>query len=225
MSTAIRLPVNAPSYSASGANFFYDRTGAIYQTWVGRTTAGGEWGSHVYRTAPNSTPQLIWFQPGCNGYLEVMNHQLWFGYCDARGLQWRLQIDGYIDPDDVPSSTIIDVNEAQVQGLKNATATAQQSADRAAGTANTANATANATNISMQQLKARVTTLEQQVQALQAQVNNLLTPQQVADLVWSKVWDINYQIRMGFLAGKSPIQDVQDYINDLAVYIKKVMKP
>lgn len=225
MSTAIRLPVNAPSYSAGGANFYIDRTGAIYQTWVGRTTAGGEWGSHVYRTAPNSTPQLIWFQPACNGYLEVMNRELWFGYCDARGAQWRLQIDGYIDPDDKPSSTTIDVNEAQVQGLKNATATAQQSADRAAGTASAANATANATNVSMQQLKARITTLEQQMVALQAQVNTLLTPNQVADLVWSKVWDINYQIRMGFLAGKSPIEQVQDYLNDLAVYIKKVIKP
>jgi len=224
MSTAIRLPVNAPSYSTGGANFYIDRTGAIYQTWVGRTTAGGDWGSHVYRTAPGSTPQLIWFEPGCNGYLEVINYQLWLGYCDARGLQWRLLIDGYIDPSDKPSSTIIDVNEAQVQGLKSATATAQQTADRASSTASAANATANATNVSMQQLKARVTTLEQQVAALQTQVNNLLTPNQVADLVWSKVWDINYQIRMGFLAGKSPIEQVQDYLNDLAVYIKKVMK-
>ena len=77
----------------------------------------------------------------------------------------------------------------------------------------------------MQQLHVRVTTLEQQMAALQAQVNTLLTPNQVADLVWSKVWDINYQIRMGFLAGKSPIEQVQDYLNDLAVYIKKVMKP
>jgi hypothetical protein len=75
---------------------------------------------------------------------------------------------------------------------------------------------------SVQQVKARTTALEQQVAALQIQVNNLLTPQQVADLVWSKVWDINYQIRMGFLAGKSPIEQVQDYLNDLAVYIKKV---
>ena len=225
MSTAIRLPVNAPSYSAGGANFYIDRTGAIYQTWVGRTTAGGDWGSHVYRTAPGSTPQMLWFEPNCNGYLEVINYQLWFGYCDARGQQWRLLIDGYIDPSNVPSSTIIDVNEAQVQGLKSATATAQQSADRATSTANGANDTANAAMNSVQQVKARTTALEQQVAALQTQVNNLLTPNQVADLVWSKVWDINYQIRMGFLAGKSPIEQVQDYLNDLAVYIKKVVKP
>ena len=65
---------------------------------------------------------------------------------------------------------------------------------------------------------------QKQIQALQAQVNALLTPAQVADLVWAKVWDANYQIRMGFLAGRSAIQQVQDYLNDLAVYIRNVVK-
>lgn len=222
MSNAIRLPVKAPSYNASGGNFFYDRTGTIYQTWVGRTVANGPWGVHVYRTAPNSTPQLIWFEAGCNGQLEVINYQLWFGYCDAKGAQWRLLIDGYIDPSNVPSSQIIDVNEAQVQGLKNATATAQASADKASGTAGAASATANAANVNVQKLQTRVSVLEQQVISLQKQVNTLLTPNQVSDLVWSKVWDINYQIRMGFLAGMSSIENVQDYLNDLAVYIRKI---
>jgi len=41
MSLPIRLPIKAPSYSAGGANFYIDKTGAIYQTWVGRTVAGG----------------------------------------------------------------------------------------------------------------------------------------------------------------------------------------
>ena len=84
MSQPIRLPVNAPSYSAAGANFFIDKTGAIYQTWLGRTAPGSDWGSHVYRTAPGAKPQLMFFQAGINGYLEVMNKELWFGYCDAR---------------------------------------------------------------------------------------------------------------------------------------------
>jgi len=70
----------------------------------------------------------------------------------------------------------------------------------------------------------QIAELQAQVNALQAQVNMLLTPNQVADLVWAKVWDANYQIRMGFLAGKSAIQQGQDYPNDLAVYIRNVTK-
>ncbi|NBW23324.1 MAG: hypothetical protein EBR82_86810, partial [Caulobacteraceae bacterium] len=136
MSQPIRQPITAPSYPAGGGNFYIDKTGAIYQTWIGRTTDGGDWGAHVYRTAPNAPTQLLFFQPNITGYLEVMNKQLWFGYCDGRGQQWRLQIDGYIDPSDTPSSTVVNVDEAQVAGLKQGINTAQATADRAIGVAN-----------------------------------------------------------------------------------------
>ena len=221
MSQPIRLPVNAPSYSAGGANFFYDRTGAIYQTWVGRTAPGGDWGSHVYRTAPGEKPQLLFFQAGINGFLEVMNKELWFGYCDARGAQWRLLIDGYIDPSDTPSSAVVNVDEAQVAGLKQSIGTAQATADRAAGLANTAQATANQCKTADATTQRQILALQTQVQALQAQI---LTKSQVEDIVWAKIWDVNYLIRLGFINGSSPIQQVQDYIVDLASYIRRIVK-
>lgn len=221
MSQPIRLPVNAPSYSAGGANFFYDRTGAIYQTWVGRTAPGGDWGSHVYRTAPGEKPQLLFFQAGINGFLEVINKELWFGYCDARGAQWRLLIDGYIDPSDTPSSVVVNVDEAQVAGLKQSIGTAQATADRSAGLANTAQATANQCKTADATTQRQILALQTQVQALQAQI---LTKSQVEDIVWAKIWDVNYLIRLGFINGSSPIQQVQDYLVDLASYIKRIVK-
>lgn len=221
MSQPIRLPINAPSYSAGGANFYIDKTGAIYQTWVGRTTTGGEWGSHVYRTAPGAPSQLLFFQPSINGYLEVMNKQLWFGYCDARGAQWRLLIDGYIDPSDTPSSAVVNVDETQVAGLKQSIGTAQATADRASGTATRATQTANDASNDVHNLAVTVATLQAQVNALQAQS---LTKSQVEDIVWAKIWDVNYLIRLGFINGSSPIQQVQDYLVDLATYIKRIVK-
>lgn len=222
MSQPIRLPINAPSYSAGGANFYIDKTGAIYQTWVGRTTTGGEWGSHVYRTAPGAPSQLLFFQPSINGYLEVMNKQLWFGYCDARGAQWRLLIDGYIDPSDTPSSAVVNVDEAQVAGLKQSIGTAQATADRASGTATRATQTANDASNDVHNLAVTVATLQAQVNTLQSQ---MLTKSQVEDIVWAKIWDVNYLIRLGFINGTSPIQQVQDYLVDLATYIKRIVKP
>ena len=222
MSQPIRLPISAPSYSAGGANFYIDKTGAIYQTWVGRTVAGGDWGSHVYRTAPGAPSQLLFFQPNINGYLEVMNKQLWFGYCDARGAQWRLLIDGYIDPSDTPSSAVVNVDEAQVAGLKQSIAVAQSTADHASPTANTANQAATQATHDVHNVAVTVATLQNQVNALQSQ---MLTKAQVEDIVWAKIWDVNYLIRLGFINGSSPIQQVQDYLVDLATYIKRIVKP
>lgn len=219
-----RLPVRAPSYSGAGTSFVIDKTGTVFQVWTGRTTNPGPWGAHVYRTAPNAQPVLVWFIEGCNGSLTILNKQLYFGYVDGRGFQWYQPIDGYIDPSDTPSSKIVDVDETQVATLKQSIATAQGMADRASGQALQAQTTAGAANNTAAAALAKVTEQQKQIQALQAQVNALLTPAQVSDLVWAKVWDANYQIRMGFLAGRSAIQQVQDYLNDLAVYIRNVVK-
>ena len=117
---------------------------------------------------------------------------------------------------------MVNVDESSLNAVKQSVTAADNAANQASATANQANGTANAAMDNTQKLKARVTSLEQQVATLQNQVNQLLTPNQVADLVWAKVWDANYQIRMGFLAGKSAIQQVQDYLNDLAVYIRNI---
>jgi hypothetical protein len=167
---------------------------------------------------------LVWFIENANGqYLVIMNKQLWFSYTPPKGGQWLQQIDGYIDPSDTPSSKIVDVDETQVATLKQSIATAQAMANAANQKALQAQTTASAANNTAVAALAKVTEQTKQIQALQAQVNALLTPAQVSDLVWAKVWDANYQIRMGFLAGKSSIQQVQDYLNDLAVYIRQIV--
>jgi multidrug efflux pump subunit AcrA (membrane-fusion protein) len=155
--------------------------------------------------------------------LIIMNKKLWFDYTPPKGGQWGQPIDGYIDPSDEPSSQVVNVDESALNAVKQSVATAQSTANNADNKAMRALISADNAQKSADTAKAQIAALQAQVSALQAQVNNLLTPQQVADLVWTKVWDSNYQIRMGFLAGKSPIQEVQDYLNDLRVYIKNVM--
>lgn len=213
------------SYTGSGCSFVIDKTGTTFQVTVCSTVAGGPWGPHVVRTPKGGPTQVVWFIPGTAGTLVILNKQLYMGYVDSRGQQWYQQISGYIDPSDTPSSQVVNVDESSLNAVKQSVTAADNAANNAAALANTANGTANAAMSNVQQLKARVTSLEQQVAALQNQVNQLLTPNQVADLVWSKVWDANYQIRMGFIAGKSSIQQVQDYLNDLATYIKRTVKP
>jgi hypothetical protein len=212
------------SYSASGCSFVIDKTGTTFQVTVCSTVAGGPWGPHVVRTVRGGQPQIVWFIPGSAGTLVILNKQLYFGYVDSNGQQWYQPISGYIDPSDTPSSTVVNVDESALNAVKQSVTVANTTANQAGATANGAQDTANGAMANTQQLKARVTSLEQQVATLQNQVNTLLTPNQVADLVWAKVWDANYQIRMGFLAGKSTIQQVQDYLNDLAVYIRNVVK-
>lgn len=217
----IRAPFTAPCYGAG--SIIIDKTGTVFQVWTGRLTNPGAFGPHIYRTAPGGKPELVWFLENANGqYLVIMNKQLWFSYTPAKGGQWLQQIDGYIDPSDTPSSKIVDVDETQVATLKQSIATAQSMASQANAKAIQAQTTAGAANNTAAAALAKVTEQSKQIQALQAQVNALLTPAQVSDLVWAKVWDANYQIRMGFLAGRSAIQQVQDYLNDLAVYIRNV---
>jgi hypothetical protein len=217
----IRAPFTNPCYGAGSV--VIDKTGTVFQVWTGRLTNPGPWGPHIYRTAPGGKPELVWFIENANGtQLMIMNKQLWFAYTPQNGGQWLQQIDGYIDPSDTPSSKIVDVDETQVATLKQSIATAQAMASQANAKALQAQTTASAANNTAAAALAKVTEQTKQIQALQAQVNALLTPAQVNDLVWSKVWDANYQIRMGLLAGRSAIQQVQDYLNDLAVYIRNV---
>jgi hypothetical protein len=213
------LPMINASYTGSGCSFVIDKTGTTFQVTVCNLVDGGPWGPHVVRTVKGGKPQIVWFMVGSAGTLVILNKQLFIGYVDSHGQQWYQPIDGYIDPSDTPSSQVVNVDESSLNAVKQSIAVANDTANQSAAAANNANDTANSAIANMQQLKARVTSLEQQVVTLQNQINQLLNPNQVADLVWSKVWDANYQIRMGFIAGKSSIQQVQDYLNDLATFI------
>jgi hypothetical protein len=225
MSTPTRPPVVYPNYVPAHWSYIVDKTGAIYQTINGNVGGGTPWGFRVWRTAPNQKPQLMYYGDG-SGILIVSYKKLYALVTDAQWQQWIVQIDGYIDPDDTPSSTIVDVNEAQVAGLKQSIATAQQLAQQASSTANNAQSDVKSLQDTVKQLQQKVDAQQNTITALQLQVSQLLTPSQVSDLVWQKLKDMNYLYRLAFIAwpALSPDVDIRAYVNDLVNLIRKVGK-
>ena len=218
----IPAPFQATSYGAG--SIVIDKTGTTFQVWTGRLTNPGAWGSRIYRTVKGGKPELVWFIENANvGNLIIMNKQLFIPYQPPKGSQALQQISGYIDPSDTPSSQVVNVDESALNTVWQSIATTQSMVNGVDYKATRAQTTAQNAQTTADNAKAQVAALQAQVNALQAQVNALMTPNQVADLVWAKVWDANYQIRMGFIAGKSPIQQVQDYLVDLATYIRNIV--
>jgi D-alanyl-D-alanine dipeptidase len=116
---------------------------------------------------------------------------------------------------------VVNVDESSLNAVKQSVATAQAMANSASSQALQAKTTASAANNTAAAALAKVAEQSKQIEQLQAQINALLTPNQVTDLVWSKIWDVNYLIRLGFVEGKSADPSVQNYLVDLAYYIKK----
>jgi len=215
----IRAPFGKPCYGAG--TIVVDKTGTVFQVWTGRFTNPGAWGPHIFRTIPSGTPELVWFMENANGnQLIIMNKQLFFSYTPSNGAQWLQQIDGYIDPSDEPSSKVVNVDESALNAVKQSVATAQATANNADSKATKAQTAAQNAQKTADNAKAQVAALQAQVNALQAQ---MLNRAQIEDIVWSKIWDVNYLIRQGFIAGSSSIQQVQDYLVDLASYIRRIV--
>lgn len=216
----IQAPFTAPCYGAG--SIVIDKAGTVFQVWTGRLTNPGAWGPHIYRTVQGGKPELVWFLENANGqYLVIMNKQLYFSYTPANSGQWLQQISGYIDPSDTPSSQVVNVDESALNAVRQSIAAVQGIATTADYKATKAQTTANNAQTTADNATAQVAALQAQVNALQAQV---LTKAQIEDIVWSKIWDVNYLIRLGFIKGSSDIQQVQDYLVDLASYIKRIVK-
>ena len=216
----IRAPFTAPCYGAG--SIIIDKAGTVFQVWTGRLTNPGAFGPHIYRTVQGGKPELVWFLENANGqYMVIMNNQLYFSYTPAKSGQWLQQIDGYIDPSDTPSSQVVNVDESALNAVRQSIVAVQGIATTADYKATKAQTTANNAQATADNARAQVAALTAQVNALQAQV---LTKAQVEDIVWAKIWDVNYLIRLGFIKGSSDIQQVQDYLVDLASYIKRIVK-
>ena len=216
----IRAPFTAPCYGAG--SIIIDKAGTVFQVWTGRLTNPGAFGPHIYRTVQGGKPELVWFLENANGqYMVIMNKQLYFSYTPAKSGQWLQQIDGYIDPSDTPSSQVVNVDESALNAVRQSIVAVQGIATTADYKATKAQTTANNAQATADNARAQVAALTAQVNALQAQV---LTKAQVEDIVWAKIWDVNYLIRLGFIKGSSDIQQVQDYLVDLASYIKRIVK-
>ena len=216
----IRAPFTAPCYGAG--SIIIDKAGTVFQVWTGRLTNPGAFGPHIYRTVQGGKPELVWFLENANGqYMVIMNKQLYFSYTPAKGGQWLQQIDGYIDPSDTPSSQVVNVDESALNAVRQSIVAVQGIATTADYKATKAQTTANNAQATADNARAQIAALQSQVNALQ---NQVLTKAQVEDIVWAKIWDVNYLIRLGFVKGSSDIQQVQDYLVDLASYIKRIVK-
>jgi len=215
-----RFPQTARSYPASGKTFTIDKTGTIYETYMGDLNKTAKFGLRVFRTKPGGKPEEVFYTDG-GGSLTVINKELFIGYTDSNWASWYDEIPGYIDPSDTPSSKVVNVDEAAMAVYKNQVTLAQKTANSAQYNANDAIARANKAQSEVDILENRVAKLEAVVSGMQ---NQILNKQQVEDIVWAKIWDVNYLIREGFRKGSSTIREVQDYLVDLATYIKSVMK-
>ena len=208
MGKPVRFPVPYRSYPASGVTFTIDKTGTIYQSSMGDNNKSAPFGLRIWRVKPGGKPEELFFTTG-GGWLTVVNKKLYIGFTDSNWASWYQEIDGYIDPSDTPSSTVVNVNEAAMAAYVQQVNLAQQ-------------ATAQVNN-----LKTQVANQQTQINALTAQVQSLaaqqLTPQQIQDIVWSKIWDVNYLIRLGFINGSSPDPQVQAYITDDATFVKNIV--
>jgi uncharacterized protein YpbB len=115
---------------------------------------------------------------------------------------------------------VVDINASQLALVNQRINTAQTSAGQAQGAADRLQGSVNNHTKTIADLQARITKLEQQGGGGNG---SGLTKQQVEDIVWSKIWDINFLIRQGFRDGVSTIREVQDYLNDLTVFIKRIV--
>ena len=219
MGKPVRFPVPYRSYPASGVTFTIDKTGTIYQSSMGDNNKSAPFGLRIWRVKPGGKPEELFFTTG-GGWLTVVNKKLYIGFTDSNWASWYQEIDGYIDPSDTPSSTVVNVNEAAMAAYVQQVNLAQKTANQATYDAQQATAQVN-------NLKTQVANQQTQINALSAQVQSLaaqqLTPQQIQDIVWSKIWDVNYLIRLGFINGSSPDPQVQAYITDDATFVKNVV--
>jgi hypothetical protein len=210
------IPNVAPSYPAGGCQFTVDKTGTLFFLHVGRLVPDGPWGTRLYRVKPNSNAELIWFGDKDHADLSIFNNQLYVGFCTDNWKQDTFFVDSYIGWGDQPSGQIVNVDETALNALK-------ASINAVNIMANAANAKAQRAQDDVNALYGTVKTLEAKVNQLQTQVNGLLTPTQVADLVWQKIKDINYLYRMAFniWPAKSPDPDINAYVTDLVALIRK----
>lgn len=218
--TPKRFPVTARSYPASGKTFAIDKTGTIFESYMGDLDKTAKFGLRVFRTKPGGKPEELFYTDG-GGWLVVLNKKLFIGYTDSNWASWYQEIPGYIDPSDTPSSQVVKVDEAAMAVYKDQVALVQKTANSAQYNANDAIARANKAQTEVDILENRVAKLEAVVSGIQKQI---LNKQQVEDIVWTKIWDVNFMIREGFRNGSSTIREVQDYLVDLATYIKNIVK-
>lgn len=205
------------TYTATLTFAVGDKTGTEYNTSM--SAEGGSFGINVWRIRPGKKAELIITKPGCHGALWVVHKKLWFYWNTADkplGKQKRTLIEGYIHDTDTVSGTTVNINDSQVESLRQQIATAQGQAGAAQ------RAAISAEGKSLQALK-QIEELTKRVAALEkAGVGQNVNEQKIADIVWTKLWDAFYLIRMGMNEGGSKDPNIQGWITDLTSFIRRV---
>lgn len=221
----IEIPYVAPSYPAGGCQFTVDKTGTLFFLHVGRLVDGGPWGYRLYRVKPNSKEELLWFGENCTANMTIIDNELYLGYTTDKWVQKNTPpIAGYIGWGNQPSGTVVNVDETALDAVKASINTINIIANAANAKAQRAQDDATALYGTVKTLEAKVYQLQSQVNQLQSQVSGMLTPSQIADLVWSKIKDTNYLYRLAFNLWpvNSTDPDIRAYVSDLVSLIKRV---
>lgn len=206
----IDISKSGGNYTSTRTEIEPDKTGALYTTSMGSPSASVAFGINVWKTPKNGKPQLILSFPGHHGSLHVLNKQLILALNTPDRRQLLVEIEGYIHPDDKPSSKVVNINDKQVAELKQMIANVQAANDRLASRV------ASVESVNVRQA--------QEIAELKKNNSGTsdISEQKIADIVWAKIWDVIYLIRMDMNAGWSNDPNIQGWINDLTSFIKKV---
>lgn len=203
------------TYTATKTDVKDDKTGALFITSMGSLVPGGPFGIHVWRKPAKGPNQEILFYPGDHGGLAVLWGKLYFVHNDAESKKILLEeIPGYVPKDAEISGTVVNINESQLALINKQISTIGQRAESAyAQSASAAAKTA--------ELERRVKALENKPP--QPSEGGLSKPQ-IEEIVWAKIWDIIYLIRLGMNNGSSTDQNIAAWITDLRSFIVKTVK-
>lgn len=204
------------TYTATITFAVGDKTGTEYNTSM--SAEGGSFGVNVWRVRPGKPAELIITKPGCHGALMVVHKKLWFYWNTADkplGRQKRTLIQGYIHETDTVSGTVVNINDSQVAALRQQIKTAQDQAGAAQRAAISAEGKSLAALKQVDDLAKRVISLEN------AKSPQPVNEQKIADVVWTKLWDAFYLIRMGMNEGGSKDPNIQGWITDLTSFIRR----
>lgn len=204
------------NYTSTRTEIALDKSGALYTTSMGRLTPSSEFGIHVWKTVAGRAPQEILFFPECHGSLHVIYNKLYLAL-NKGSTQELIEVRGYIHPEDPVAGSIVDIDDKQLAGVYQQIETLRAQVNRTVELLNQSNREVNS-------LKAQVSALRTQVARLEQSGggNAQVDVGKIADIVWAKLWDSIYLLRMGMNAGWSNDPNIQGWINDLTSFIKKV---
>ncbi len=187
------------------------KDGALYTTGIGDMGKKRLWRGRVWRFMPQGSAEMIFEAPGHHVALHVVGDKLFCAWIDVKGKVGYDFIPGYVPLDAELPINIVNVNEAQLGQLKLQLSQAQENVGRTQRTSENL-------AVKVDQLTAKIRELEKRPAAQSS--GSGLSRQQIEDIVWSKVWDVLYILRMGMINGSSD-PNVQGFVNDLRTALDK----